>query len=123
MPLRIIFMGTPEYSVPTLSALIEAGYQQLRSLPRQAISPIKIESSQPLSADQLAKLKSVLGSAADAADFRTVGGLGAGIRISTGKGLIDATVSGLSQFARKSLVSELNLHASNHNPLQNINDA
>jgi len=26
MPLRIIFMGTPEFSVPTLSALIEAGH-------------------------------------------------------------------------------------------------
>ena len=27
MSLRIIFMGTPEYSVPTLSALIEAGHE------------------------------------------------------------------------------------------------
>ncbi|WOS63166.1 methionyl-tRNA formyltransferase [Sinorhizobium fredii] len=27
MPLRIIFMGTPEFSVPTLSALVEAGHE------------------------------------------------------------------------------------------------
>ncbi|ACP23862.1 methionyl-tRNA formyltransferase [Sinorhizobium fredii NGR234] len=27
MPLRIIFMGTPEFSVPTLAALVEAGHE------------------------------------------------------------------------------------------------
>ena len=27
MPLRVIFMGTPEFSVPTLRALAEAGHE------------------------------------------------------------------------------------------------
>ena len=27
MPLRIIFMGTPDFSVPTLDALVEAGHE------------------------------------------------------------------------------------------------
>ena len=27
MPLRIIFMGTPEFSVPTLRAIVEAGHE------------------------------------------------------------------------------------------------
>lgn len=105
------------------SALIEAACQQLRSFPKDAISPVKIESTQCLSDSQVAKLKDALGSAADAAEFRTADGLGTGIRISTGKGLIDATTSGLTQFARQSLVSQMNLRSNNHNPLQHFNDA
>ncbi|TIU68417.1 MAG: methionyl-tRNA formyltransferase, partial [Mesorhizobium sp.] len=27
MPLRVIFMGTPEFSVPTLRAIAEAGHE------------------------------------------------------------------------------------------------
>jgi F-type H+-transporting ATPase subunit beta len=42
-------------------------------------------------------------------------------RISTGKGLIDASVSGLTQFARHSLVKEMTRRANNHNPLQRTN--
>lgn len=105
------------------SALIEAACQQLRSFPQDAISPVKIESTQPLSDNQVAKLKDALGTAADTADFRTVDDLGIGIRISTGKGLIDASISGLTQFARQSLVNHMNLRSNNHNPLQDVNDA
>ncbi len=49
-------------------------------------------------------------------------GLGDGVRISTGKGLIDASVKGLVQFASQSLVKEMSHRANNHNPLQNINN-
>jgi F0F1-type ATP synthase membrane subunit b/b' len=105
------------------SALIKSACQQLRSLPQDGISPVKIESTQPLSTDQIASLKNALGPAADAADFRTVNDLVYGIRISTGKGLIDASVKGLVQFASQSLVTEMSRRANNHNPLQNINDA
>jgi F0F1-type ATP synthase membrane subunit b/b' len=105
------------------AALVESACEQLRSLPKEEISPVKVESTQTLSTEQLSKLRDELGSAADGADFRTIDGLGAGIRISTGKGLIDASVSGLSQFARQSLVSEMSLRANNHNPLQDSNDA
>ena len=32
MPLRIIFMGTPDFSVPTLEALVEAGHRSSPSI-------------------------------------------------------------------------------------------
>ena len=112
-------IGGPELQ----SALIESACQQLRSLPQDGISPVKVESTQPLSPDQIASLKNALGPAADAADFRTVDDLGDGVRVSTGKGLIDATVGGLVQFASQSLVTEMSRRANNHNPLQSINDA
>lgn len=105
------------------SALIESACQQLRSLPQEGISPVKVESTQPLSPDQITSLKNALGAAADSADFRTVDGLGDGVRISTGRGLIDASVGGLVQFASQSLVKEMSRRANHHNPLQNINDA
>ncbi len=105
------------------SALIQSACQQLGSLPPDALAPVKIESAQPLSPEQLAALKNALGPAADAADFRTVDGLGAGVRITTSSGLIDASVSGLAQFARQSLVREMNRRANNHHPLQSVNDA
>jgi F0F1-type ATP synthase membrane subunit b/b' len=105
------------------SALIESACKQLGSLPPDALRPVKIETGQPLSPEQLAALNSALGPAAAAADFRTVDGLGAGVRISTGSGLIDASVSGLAQFARQSLVKEMKRRANNDNPLQSVNDA
>ncbi|MCA9142649.1 MAG: F0F1 ATP synthase subunit delta [Planctomycetaceae bacterium] len=112
-------IGGPELQ----SALIESACQQLRSLPQRTIAPVKIESALPLSPEQLAALNDALGPAASGADFRTVDGLGAGVRIATGQGLIDASVSGLTQFARQSLVQEMKRLANNHNPLQSVNDA
>ncbi|MEZ5583355.1 MAG: hypothetical protein R3F37_11940 [Candidatus Competibacteraceae bacterium] len=105
------------------SALIESACQQLGSLPPNALLPVTVESAEPLSPEHLAALHSALGPAADAADFRTVDGLGAGVRISTGKGLIDASVSGLTQFARQALVKAMNHRENNRNPLQSTNDA
>ena len=105
------------------SALIDAACQQLRSLPAGAIAPVKIETAQPLSAEQRAALESVLGPAAVSADFRTVENLVGGIRVTTAKGLIDASVSGLASFARQTLVKELNQRAHNPNPMQSAIDA
>ena len=105
------------------SALVASACRQLGSMPPVALAPVKIESAQQLSPQQRAALSSALGPAAATADFRTVDGLGSGVRISTGVGLIDATASGLTQFARQSLTKEMNRRANNHNPLQSFNDA
>ncbi|MEX2187016.1 MAG: F0F1 ATP synthase subunit delta [Pirellulales bacterium] len=104
------------------SALIESACEQLRALPPDAIAPVKVESAQPLTADQRSAVENALGHAAAGADFRTVDDLMGGVRISTGKGLIDASISGLVQFARQSLVYEMNHRANNHNPLQIAKD-
>ncbi len=112
-------IGGPELQ----SALIDSACQQLRRLPQDGIGPVKIESAQPLDANQRTLITEALGTAGAGADFRTVDGLGDGVRISTGKGLIDASVKGLVQFASQSLVKQMHHRANNHNPLQNINDA
>jgi F0F1-type ATP synthase membrane subunit b/b' len=105
------------------SALVDSACQQLASLPHDTLGSVKVESTRPLSPEQLSALSTALGPAADGADFRTVDGLGDGVRISTSKGLIDASVKGLVQFASQSLVKEMGRLTSNHNPLQNVNDA
>jgi len=105
------------------SALIASACQQLESLPHGTITPVKIESAQPLSSQQRAELEKALGPAAGHVEFRAADGLGAGVRISTGQGLVDASVSGLVQFARQSLDQEMSHRANNHNPLQSANDA
>ncbi len=105
------------------SALIESACRQLTSMPHDTLGSVKVESTQPLSPEQRSALRTALGPAADAADFRTVDGLGDGVRISTDKGLIDASVKGLVQFASQSLVKEMGRLSNNHNPLQNVNDA
>ncbi|NJN46050.1 MAG: F0F1 ATP synthase subunit delta [Candidatus Competibacteraceae bacterium] len=104
------------------SALIRAACQQLGSLPQGALPPVTVESAEPLSPEHLGVLRNTLGTATDAANFKTVKGLGAGIRISTGKGLIDASVRGLTQFARQALVKAMNHRENNRNPLQSAND-
>jgi F-type H+-transporting ATPase subunit b len=112
-------IGGPELR----SALIQSACRQLELLPHEGLSPVKVESTQPLSPDHLSMLKQSLGPVADSADFRTVSGLGDGVRISTGRGLIDASVNGLATFASQSLVKEMSRRANHHNPLQSPSDA
>ena len=81
------------------SALLRSACEQLESFSTEAMLPVKVESAKPLPAEQLRMLKDTLGLAANGAEFRTVEGLGPGVRISTAMGLIDATTNGLAQFA------------------------
>ncbi|MCA9137204.1 MAG: F0F1 ATP synthase subunit delta [Planctomycetales bacterium] len=104
------------------SALINSACVQLREISSGEIAPVKIESKEPLSDDQIALLRSALGSSADATDFRVDEGLGDGVRITTGKGLIDASVRGLVQYASQSLIKEMGLRANHHNRLQHAGD-
>lgn len=112
-------IGGPELQ----SALIASACEQLGTLPLDGIAPVTIESGQPLATEQKVRINNALGPAASGADFRTTNGLGAGIRIATRKGLIDASVSGLTQFARQSLVAEMNRRANNHDFLPGTDDA
>ena len=100
------------------AALIQSACRQLRAVSRDDLSPVKVESAQSLSPQDRAALDEAMGSAAQTADYRTVEELGVGVRISSAKGLIDATASGLAGFARQALVKEM-IHRANHpNSLQ-----
>ena len=37
--LRVVFMGTPEFAVPTLAGLLAAGHQSLPSTPSRRVPP------------------------------------------------------------------------------------
>jgi hypothetical protein len=99
------------------AALVQSACQQVGKLPQDALAPVKVESALPLAADQRAALDAALGPAATGADYRTVGELGAGVRLMTAQGLIDASASGLATFARQALIQEMNLRTNSHNPL------
>ncbi|MCA9165326.1 MAG: hypothetical protein KDA62_20185 [Planctomycetales bacterium] len=105
------------------SALVDSACRQVRALSPGTLAPVKIESSAPLSDEQITALNDALGQAATNAAYRTTDGLGAGVRIATSQGLIDASVSGLTQFARRSLVQEMSRHGNGHHPLQGTNNA
>jgi F0F1-type ATP synthase membrane subunit b/b' len=104
------------------SALVQSACRQLQSFSPDAIAPVKIESSQPLSPGDMALINDTLGPARDSTVFSTVDRLGVGVRISTAQGLIDASSSGLAHFARQTLVKELQRRANNHNPMQRVNN-
>jgi len=101
-------------------ALVQSACRQLHMLPAERLGQVKIESARPLSTQQRAALTEALGPAAAGADFRTVDDLRAGVRVSTGNGLIDASIGGLASYARQALVKEMNHHANNHNPLRDV---
>lgn len=105
------------------SALVASACEQLRALSPASLVPVCVESSAPLSVESRAAIEGALGDSASSAEFRTAEDLGGGVRITTGQGLIDASVSGLARFAGQALTQELSHRTNNHNPLQSTNDA
>lgn len=103
--------------------LVQAACRQLESLDHQVLAPVKVESSESLSAEQSAALRAALGSAGQTADFRIADGIGMGVRVSTARGLIDTSTRGLAYFSRQTLVKEMQQRASFHqHPMQSVND-
>jgi F0F1-type ATP synthase membrane subunit b/b' len=111
-------IGGPEIH----TALLRSACQHVRALSPEALAPVKVETATPLSSKDRAILDEALGPAAAGADYRTSKELGVGVRIATGQGLIDASASGLSGFARQALLKHINHRANHHNPLQQAND-
>ena len=106
------------------TALIRSACEQLNSMPNAPLSTVKIESQQRLTSEQTRVIQNALGANAGKLDFRIVDGLGPGVRISTSHGLVDATASGLSQYARQALLKEMHRRSNNnnHSALENMQD-
>jgi F-type H+-transporting ATPase subunit b len=98
------------------NALLRSACQQLRTLDSLALAPVQVETAQPLSAEERARLDEALGPAAKTAEIRTSNQLQVGVRISTGDGLIDASDTGLVQYARQAFLQQLNHHAQQSSP-------
>lgn len=91
------------------SALFQAAWQQLQSFSGEKLAPVKVESARALSPAQQKQLEEFFGEdAAGKTSFHVVDELGAGLRITTARGLIDATSTGLAQYAQQALATELN---------------
>lgn len=103
-------IGGPEIH----TALLRSACQHLKEIPAATLSPVIVETAQPLSSADREIVNEALGPAAAGADYRTNKELGVGIRIATGQGLIDASASGLSGYARQQLLNQINLQE-NHN--------
>lgn len=88
------------------SGLLNAACSQLRELDLDS-TPVTVESAGPLSDEEQARLVAALGPAASGATYRVVPDLGSGIRITTSRGLIDASTAGLKEFAQQALAADL----------------
>lgn len=92
------------------NSLVRAACQQLQALSLNG-TPVVVESAEPLDAASRALLDQALGKAAASATYRVVSELGGGLRVTTERGLVDASIAGLADFARRSLGAELQHHA------------
>lgn len=95
-------------NAPGLDAgLVQAACRQLRTLDGRALGAVLIESAQPLGADTEATVRAAMTDRATAAEFRVVPDLGAGVRITTARGLIDASAAGIAGQAERRLMDAL----------------
>jgi F-type H+-transporting ATPase subunit b len=90
--------------------LAQAACRALQALDEAALGVVTVESARPLDQDTQTALITILGEAARTAAFRVTPTLGAGIRISTSHGLVDASATGLAAFAQRVLVTQLGGH-------------
>ena len=89
------------------TALLDSACRQLRALDVKSLRAVLIESAQPLSGEARAALSTALDNRATDTDFRVVPGLGAGIRVTTAGGLVDASAAGIASQAERLLIEAL----------------
>ena len=88
-------------------ALVNGACRELRKFANRSLAPVTVESAIPLDNESRRMIRSSLGDAANTADFRVVPELEGGLRIATAHGLIDASITGLANFAEQSLSTEM----------------
>jgi F-type H+-transporting ATPase subunit b len=91
-------------SVPLAEALVQAACQELSRLNSGELSPVTVESAQDLGLEERAKLSAALGPDITPS-FRVVPDLVAGVRVITRRGMVDASIAGLSSYAEHVLSS------------------
>jgi F-type H+-transporting ATPase subunit b len=89
------------------AALLDSACRQVRALDGGSLGAALIESAQPLSADAETAVRTALDHRATDAEFRVVPKLGAGIRMTTAGGLVDASAAGIASQAERLLIEAL----------------
>jgi hypothetical protein len=89
------------------AALARAACQRLAALPEaNRAGSVEVETARPLDTETRARFVEVAGPAATVKD-RVVPELGAGVRVITSAGLVDASAAGLAAWAERELVARL----------------
>ena len=88
-------------------SLARVACTQLTALDGGTQGAVLVESAHPLDDPARSAVKAALGGQAHAAQFRVVPDLGAGLRIVTSKGLIDASALGIAREAERLLAASL----------------
>jgi F-type H+-transporting ATPase subunit b len=99
----LVQMDGPELE----QTLIKAACRELGTFSNGSLAPVTVETAMSIDGDSRQLIDSALGNAAKTADFRVVPELKGGLRISTSNGLIDASITGLANFAEQSLAAEM----------------
>lgn len=84
------------------TALARAACRELQSLPARALGHVVVESARPLSPEARGLVDAAL-AGVSGVEFRSAPQLGAGLRILTEAGLVDASASGLAAYAERAL--------------------
>lgn len=91
------------------SGLVRAACRQIDRLGPGALGDVLVESAGPLADADRSVLVAALGPAAGTAEFRVVPPLGAGLRVTTARGLIDASAAGIAAEAGRRLKGQLDV--------------
>lgn len=94
--------------------LIRTACRELQALDGNNLGAVLVESAHPLDQETQDELTTALGNASRTLEFRVSPSLGAGIRINTSRGLIDASAAGLAAFARSALAEQLGMPQNGH---------
>lgn len=92
------------------TALARAACRELEALPASALGHVVVESARPLSPEARELVGTAL-AGVSGVEFRSAPRLGAGLRILTGAGLVDASASGLAAYAERALAGTEASHA------------
>jgi F-type H+-transporting ATPase subunit b len=88
-------------------SLALAARRQIERLDHGPLGEVLIESAGPLGPDDRTAFEHALGDRAASTDFRLTPALGAGVRITTARGVIDASAAGLAGVAQRTLTAKL----------------
>jgi len=95
-------------------ALLREACQRLQSFDGNSISPVVVESARELSADERQSIQQAVKQGGEEIAFRVNDDLKVGLRISTNRGLIDVSDTGLAEYAERMLASQLKSLSNNH---------
>jgi F0F1-type ATP synthase membrane subunit b/b' len=96
------------FGMPDLDAgLVHAASREVAAMSAGSLGNVRVESAHELDADARAELTTAIGERCSSLEFNVAPALGAGVRITTASGLIDASARGIGAEAERRLKDAL----------------